>query len=70
MRSVYGPDFTKNPEQYYKIVFAIDMPKDYKGNERLATDCEAVIDNDNYIIDKWQRIAACRFKERGPVFST
>ena len=40
MRSVYGKDFINNPEQCSRIAFAMDMPKDYKGNETLATDCE------------------------------
>ena len=45
MRSVYGKDFIKNPEQCSRIAFAMDMPKDYKGNETLATDCEDVTDD-------------------------
>ena len=68
MRSVYGKDFINNPEQCSRIAFAMDMPKDYKGNETLAIDCENV--TDEYIMDEWRRVAACRFKERGPVFPT
>ena len=68
MRSVYGPDFIGNPRQCSRIAFAMDMPKDYKGNETLATNCEGV--KDMSITYDWRRIAACRFKKRGPVFST
>ena len=64
MRSTFG-EYMNNSVRWNRIRFWFGMPDSYRGDETLLTNCRKTTDED--IIEKWQWVAACRFKKNGPV---
>ena len=65
MRSAYGDEILKDLADNDKVAFAKHLPWSYKGEEALPTGCEMA--RDEYIVNDWEWLAACRYAKNGEI---